>query len=104
MVDIVNASFDLLVNGSVIPAAVSVYEQATNFGGIIWVWPFLFLFTLVLVAVKSESPTLVGIYVILGNVALGSRLAEASKIIFVMVLIMSLVVWFFSLFISSKTE
>ncbi len=104
MVDIGNASFDLLVNGSIIGAAVKSYEEATSFGGVVWVWPILFLFTLTFLMIKSESPTMVGIYVVLGNVALGSRLAESSRLIFVMILILSLVIWFFSLFISSKTE
>ncbi len=103
MVNIQNASFDLLVNGSVIDAAVKSYEEATTFGGIIWLWPLLFLLTLILVAVKTENPTMVGIYAILGNIALGSRLPVVTDPIFAMILILSIVVWFFTLFISPKT-
>ena len=104
MVNLQNVSFDLLTNGSLTDAVVSSYEEAWTFGGIIWLWPIIFLFTLIIVAIKSESPTMVAIYAILGNVALGTRLEQYTHIIFAMVVILSVMVWFFSLFLSKKIE
>ena len=104
MVDLQNASFDLLVNGSIIEAAVKSYEEGWLMGGVIWFWPIMLLFLLIIVALKSESPTMVAIFAILGNVALRSRLDQISDVIFGLVVILSVLVWFFSLFISRKIE
>lgn len=104
MVNLQNESFDLLINGSVIEAAIKSYEEAWTFSGIIWLWPILFLFTLTLIAIKTENPSIVGIIAILGNIALGTRLDQISHTIFAIVLIFSLVVWFYSLFVSKKFE
>ena len=104
MVNLQNDSFDLLMNGSVIEAAVKSYEEAWTFGGVIWFWPVIFLFTLILVAMKSENPTLVGMYAILGTVALGVRLPAVADPIFALIVIFSILIWFFSLFISRRTE
>ena len=107
MVDLLHAqneSFDLLVNGSIIPAVVKSFEIPWTFGGVVWLWPFMLLFLLVIVAMKSESPTMVGIFVILGNIALGARLSPVSDIIFWLTLVLSILIWFFSIFVSKKLE
>ena len=104
MVNLGNESFDLLVNGSLMEAVISSYEEAWTFGGIIWLWPIVFLFTLIIVAIKSESPTMVGIYAILGNIALGTRLEQATAGIFWIIALVSVMIWFFSLFLSKKIE
>ena len=104
MVNIQNASFDLLINGSIIEAAIKSYEEPLTFGGIIWFWPIVFLLTLILVAIKTENPSMVAIYAILGNVALGTLLPNISHIMFGMILIFSLVVWLFSIFGSRRIE
>ncbi len=99
-----NESFDLLVNGSVIPAAIKSYEIAWTFGGVIWLWPVVLLFTLLMVAVKTESPPMVAIYAILGTVALGtSRIVPISHPAFFLIVVFSVVIWLFSLFLSPKT-
>ena len=107
MVDLLHAqneSFDLLVNGSIIPAVIKSFEIPWTFGGVIWLWPFMLLFLLVIVAIKSESPTMVGIFVILGNIALGTRLSPVSDIIFWITLVLSILIWFFSIFAGKKLE
>ncbi len=104
MVNLGNESFDLLVNGSLMEAVVSSYEEAWTFGGIIWLWPIIFLFTLIIVAIKSESPTMVAIYAILGNIALGTMLEQLTHIIFASILVFSIMIWFFSLFLSKRIE
>jgi len=102
MVNIQNESYDLLMNGSIIEASIKSYEIPLTFSGIIWLWPILFLFTLILVAMKTESPTMVAIIAILGNVALGTLLPQQTHIIFALILILSLLIWFYSLFISQR--
>jgi len=104
MVDLFNESFDLLINGSILDAAVRVNEQATTFGNVIWIWPIIFLVTLVLLAVKSENPTMVGIYVLLGTIALKARLPSLTTPVFAIILIFSLLMWLYSFFISPRTE
>ncbi len=104
MVDLYNASFDLLINGSLAAAAVSVYETSLTFNNVVWLWPILFIMTLILVAILTENPTMIAIYAILGNVALGTLLPQFSHVIFAIVLIFSILVWFYSLFISPKLE
>ncbi len=99
-----NVSFDKLLNGSVIEAAVSTYEVGMTFGGINWLWPFIFLMTLIMVAIKSENPTMVAIYAILGNVALATRLPQLTQVIFVPVVIFSILIWLYSIFVSPKIE
>ena len=104
MVNIQNASFELLMNGSVVEAAVKSYEEVWTFGGVVWLWPILFIFLLTLVAIKTENPTMVGIFVILGGVALSTQLdAGISAIVFGFVLVLSILVWMFSIFVSPKT-
>ena len=104
MVNLQNASFDLLVGGNLTEAVISSYEEAWNFGGIIWFWPIIFLFTLIIVAIKSESPTMIGIYAILGNIALGTMLNPYTHIIFWTIAVISVMIWLFSLFLSRKIE
>ena len=104
MVNLQNESFDLLVNGSIMQAVIKSYEEAWNFGGIIWLWPVVFLFTLIIVAIKSESPTVVGIYAILGTVALGTMLEQLTHIVFGFIAVFSVMIWLFSLFLSRKIE
>ena len=104
MVNLQNASFDLLINGSVIDAAVSVYDTALTFGGVAWLWPLIFLMTLILVAVKTENPTMVAIYAVLGSVALGTMLPVISQTIFWMILVFSVLIWLYSLFVSPRLE
>ncbi len=99
-----NESFDKLINGSVIDAAVSTYETAFTFGGVIWLWPLIFLLTLAMVAIKTENPTMIAIYAVLGNVALGTMLPIVSHPIFAIILILSVVIWLYSLFVSPKIE
>ena len=99
-----NESFDLLLNGSVIDASIKSYEIAMTFGGINWLWPFIFIMTLILVAIKTENPTMVAIYAILGNVALATRLPQLTQVIFVPILIFSVLIWLFSIFVSPKIE
>lgn len=99
-----NESLDLLFNGSVIDAAIKSYEIAWTFNGIIWLWPVVFLFTMLMVQIKLESPTAVAIVGILGNVALGSMLPTVAHPIFGMIVIFSILIWLFSLFISNKLE
>ncbi|KKL09609.1 hypothetical protein LCGC14_2564130 [marine sediment metagenome] len=104
MVDLFNESFDKLINGSVIPAAVSTYTEAFTFGGVIWLWPIFFIGTLFLVAIKTENPTMVAIYAILGTVALGTMLPTISNTILAFITIFSVTIWFYSLFVSPKVE
>ncbi len=107
MVDVVhlqNESFDLLINGSVIEAAVKTYETAFNFGGVIWFWPIMFLITLILVAMKTESPAMIAIYAILGNIALGTMLPQISSVFFFIIVVLSVMIWLYSLFVSPKLE
>ncbi len=99
-----NETFDLLINGSVVEAAVGVYETSLTFGGVIFLWPILFIMTLVLVAIKSENPTVVGIYAILGTVALKTMLPTMSNTIFFMVVVFTVLITLFSLFVSPKIE
>ncbi len=104
MVNLQNASFDALVSGNITDAVILSYEEAWHFGGIQWLWPIVFLFTLIIVAIKSESPTMVAIYAILGNVALGTLLDPYTNIIFWAIALFSSVIWLFSLFLSRKIE
>ena len=104
MVNLQNESSDKLVNGSIMEAVISSYEEAWSFGGIQWLWPIVFLFTLIIVAIKSESPTMVAIYAILGNLALGTMLEQLTHIIFASILVFSIMIWLFSLFLSRKIE
>ena len=104
MVNLGNESFDLLVNGSLGEAVISSYEEAWTFGGIIWLWPIVFLFTLIIVAIKTESPTMIAIYAILGNLALGTMLERSTHIVFGIILVLSVMIWLFSLFLSKKIE
>ncbi len=104
MVNLQNESFDLLVNGSIMESVIASYEEAWLFGGIQWLWPVVFLFTLIIVAIKSESPTMVAIYAILGNLALGTMLEQLTHTIFALILVFSIMVWLFSLFLSRKIE
>ncbi len=104
MVNLGNESFDLLVNGSLTEAVISSYEEAWSFGGIQWLWPVVFLFTLIIVAIKSESPTMVAIYAVLGNIALGTMLDSYTHIIFYIIIVLSVMIWLFSLFLSRKIE
>ena len=104
MVNLGNESFDLLVNGSLTEAVISSYEEAWTFGGIIWLWPVIFLFTLIIVAIKTESPTMIAIYAILGNLALSTMLEQLTHIVFGTILVLSIMVWLFSLFLSKKIE
>ena len=104
MVDLYNSSFDLLINGSLAAAATTVYESALTFNGIVWLWPILFIMTLILVAIMTENPTMIGMYAILGTVALGTLLPQLTNTIFWIVTILSVLIWFISLFVSSKLE
>ncbi len=103
-IHLLNESFDLLLNGSVVEAAVSTYEISMTFGGINWLWPFIFIMTLIVVAIKTENPTMVAIYAILGNVALASRLPQLTNVIFIPILIFSVLIWLYSIFVSPKIE
>lgn len=102
MVDIYNASYNTLVDGHVINASITLYESAWTFAGVQWFWPIVFLITLLMVAIATENQGMVAIYAILGNVALGTMLPVLSHKIFFMILILSLVIWFYSLFISQR--
>lgn len=103
LIHLQNESLDLLFNnGTVIEASVRSYEIAFTFGGVIWLWPLLFLFTLMMVQIKTQSPTMVAIYAILGNLALGSLLPAISHTFFASILIITLAIWLFSLFVSPK--
>ncbi len=107
MVDVVhlqNESFDLLVNGSVVEAAVRTYEIAWTFGGITWFWPIIFLVTLIIVAMKLENPAFIAIYAILGNIALGTMLPQISSVFFFIIVVLSVMIWLYSLFASPKLE
>ena len=104
MVNIQNESFDLLMNGSVVEAAIRSYEEVWTFAGVNWLWPIVFLFTLIIVAIKSESPTMVAIYAVLGNIALSTMLEQLTHIIFASILVFSVMIWLFSLFLSRKIE
>ncbi len=104
MVNLQNTSFDLLTGGNLTEAVISSYEEAWTFGGIIWLWPIIFLFTLIIVAIKTESPTMIGIYAILGNIALGTMLEQYTHTIFWTIAVISIMIWFFSLFLSRKIE
>ncbi len=99
-----NESFDLLINGSFVEAAVKSYEIPLTFGGVIWLWPIVFLVTLILVAIKTENPTAIAIYAILGNIALGTSLPQISHIFLVPIVIFSVLIWLYSLFVSPKIE
>ncbi len=107
MVDVLhlqNESFDLLINGSVIEAAVKNFEIAWTFGGVIWLWPILFLGTLILVAMKLDNPGFIAIYAILGNVALATRLPQISGPFLTIIVVMSIMIWLYSLFASPRLE
>ena len=104
MVNLQNESFDLLINGSVIAAAINVYDVALTFGGVNWLWPLIFLMTLILVAIKTENPTMIAIYAILGNVALGTMLPIVSHTLFWIILVFSVLIWMYSLFVSPRLE
>ncbi len=105
MVNLQNESFELLINGSVVEAAVKSYEEALTFAGVNWLWPILFLFLLTLVAIKTENPTMVGIFVILGGVALSTQLdAGISGTVFGFVLVLSILVWLYSIFVSPRSD
>ena len=100
-----NESIDLLFNnGSVTDASIKVFETAWTFGGVVWLWPIAFLGTLIMVAIKSENPTAVAMYAILGNLFLGTRLDQISHVIFGMTLIFSVLIFLYSLFVSPRTE
>ena len=104
MVDLYNASFDLMINGTLATAALSVYETALTFNGVVWFWPFMFIMTLILVAIVTENPTMVGIYAILGNVALVGFLSVTTTLVFWLVAVFSVLLWMYSLFLSPKLE
>ncbi len=99
-----NESFQLLTNGSVVEAVVKSYEIGWTFGGIIWLWPIIFLITLVLVAMKVDNPAMIAIYAILGNVALGTMLPQISGTFFTLIVVMSIMIWLYSLFVSPRIE
>ncbi|KKK53813.1 hypothetical protein LCGC14_3091020 [marine sediment metagenome] len=102
--DLQNESFDLLINGSVVDAAIKSYEIGWTFGGVVWLWPIVMLFFLIIIAIKTNNPAVVAVMAILGTVALGStRIVPVSHPAFVFIIIFSLVIWFFSIFLSPKT-
>lgn len=97
-----NESFDLLVNGSIIGAAANSYEIAWTFGGVIWIWPIIFLLTLSMVAIKTENPTMVAIYALLGNVALGVLIPPLANKMFFFIAVFSILIFFISIFVSKR--
>ena len=99
-----NDSFELLINGSVVEATVDVYETSLTFGGVIYLWPILFIMTLILVAIKTENPTVVGIYAVLGTVALKTLLPTMTDTIFFLIVVFTVLITLFSLFLSPKFE
>lgn len=99
-----NESIDLLFNGSVVKSSVTAHETAWTFGGIVWLWPIIFILTLIMVAIKTESPNMVAIYAIIGNIALASRLDVISEKIFFFVLVVSVLIVLYSMFFSKKLD
>lgn len=99
-----NESFDILSNGSVVEAAIKSYEIGWTFGGITWFWVVIFLFTLLMVAIKSDSPAMVAMYAILGGIALRSQLPLISDTIFGFIMVITIFIWLFSVFISKKID
>ncbi|KKL78979.1 hypothetical protein LCGC14_2019440 [marine sediment metagenome] len=99
-----NESIDLLLNGSVVDAAIKSYEIGWTIGGVIWFWPVVMLFTLVIVMIKTDNPAVVAVIGILLTTALGtSKLVPIAHPAFFVIVAFSLVIWFFSLFLSQKT-
>jgi len=95
-----SAAYDELINGSAIKGATLAYEVPLGQ----WFWPFLFLLTLIVIYAKTESPTTIAIYTILGNFALGAYLIPQAEKIFYIVLIFSVAILLFKIFGSSKTS
>ena len=86
-------AWDLLRNGSLFNATAEAYQFAWD----VWFFPLIFLFTLFLIMIKSESPCMVVIAAIIGNVALFGLLPVASEMAFYITLVFSLamVLWKF---------
>ena len=59
-------AYELLKNGSVFHSAVESYEAAWGD----FFWPVMFLFVLYMVYLKTESPTMVALAMIVGNVGM----------------------------------
>ncbi len=99
MVDTTKA-YDLLINGSVIEAANEVYAATVG----IWLWPIIFVVTLVVIHIKTENPSYLVFYSILGNYLIGTYIVPLTHPIFYGIFVFSLFAVLWKIFGSTKTE
>ena len=93
-------AYNLLINGSIIQAGNEAWMSTVG----IWFWPIIFIWTLVMVYIKSENPTYIFVYSILGNVLLGRYIFPLSHPIFYSVAVFSLFLTLWKIFGSKKIE
>src|SRR3990167_6188054 len=93
-------AYDLLMNGSIVQAGIKAYEPSLG----IWLWPLFFIFTLVIVHIKTENPSYLFVYAVLGNVLLANFLTTITSKIFYITLVISLALVLWKVYGSKKTE
>jgi len=100
MNQILNQSFQAISGGNVTQGVALSYTIAWG----VWFWPVLFIAFLGLVAMKSQSPALVAIVTIIGNVGMVLLLPVETSIIFYVILVLCIGINFYMWFGSSRTE
>ena len=86
------AAYLLLQNASLIPAVIESYKSAWGD----FLWPVLFLATLGLVYLKTESPVMVALASIFGNVLLLTLLPGRFHLFFYGILAFSIAILFYA--------
>lgn len=97
MVD-TSAAYKLLVNGSIIRAANELYQTTVG----MWFWPIFFIITLVILYIKTENPTYIIFYTILGNYLIGAYVLPPTYPIFYGIAVFSLFLVLWKIFGSDK--
>ena len=95
-------AFEKLTNMSVVESANEAYKANVIIGN--FFWPIIFLFTLFLLYLKTENPTYLSIYTIIGAFVLGKWLINTTQPIFYITLVLSIGLTLWSIFGSPKID
>lgn len=95
-----STAFELLTNMSVVEAANEAYNITIG----VFFWPIIFLFSLFVIYLKTENPTYLSIYTIIGAFVLGKWLINPLQPIFYITLLFSIGLTLWSMFGSSRIE
>lgn len=85
-------AYELLKNGSIFPAAIESYEAAWGD----FFWPVMFISILGLIYLKTESPWMVTIAMIIGNVGMFSLIDLRFQPILYLTMVVSMALVLFA--------